>query len=134
MKYQEHRTCSFCGKLKSETCRVLPGPGLDLMICEECVALSEKILRKPVPTGQMDGKCSFCGKASSQIERLVFGPRTNICICNRCIAFAHQQLDSNDPTGTSGPGALRRRWAARLRSLLGGGYTEFRTTATIHNR
>jgi ATP-dependent protease Clp ATPase subunit len=59
MKSQEHYACPFCGKLESETHRLLLGPGLDPMICEECVALSEKILRKPVPTGQIDGNCSL---------------------------------------------------------------------------
>ena len=36
--------CSFCGKPKDETLKLISGPGV--YICDECVELCNKILRE----------------------------------------------------------------------------------------
>jgi ATP-dependent protease Clp ATPase subunit len=118
MKTQEQHACSFCGKLDSETTRILQGPpGTDIAICEECVTFSKKLLSMYDSTIEIDGVCSFCGKKASQVGRLVYGPGVNIC--DDCIEFAQQQLDDGNPTDMIAFNSPWNRLVTRLYKLLG---------------
>jgi ATP-dependent protease Clp ATPase subunit len=129
MKSQKRNACSFCGKLESETRRVLYGPGKDTAICEECITFSETLIREQAPMERTDGTCSFCGKPSTHVERMVFGPGTNIC--NSCIAFARKQFDGVGPTNLPAQASTWTRWIARLRSLLSSVRVYRATTADV---
>jgi ATP-dependent protease Clp ATPase subunit len=129
MKSQKRNACSFCGKLESDTRRLLSGPGKDTAICEECITFSETLIREQAPMERTYVTCSFCGKPSTHVERLVFGPGKNIC--NSCIAFARKQLDGGSPPHLPAQASTWTRWIARLRSLLNSGHADRATTADI---
>jgi ATP-dependent Clp protease ATP-binding subunit ClpX len=48
--------CSFCGKRQDQVRKLIAGPTLNIMICDQCVALcneiiGEEFLRTPRPEG-----------------------------------------------------------------------------------
>ena len=51
--------CSFCGKRQDQVSKLIAGPTLNIMICDECVALCKQIIdeefsetRRPQPTAR----------------------------------------------------------------------------------
>lgn len=63
--------CSFCGKSQSEVRKVIAGPSV--FICDECVALSFKVLRLTLPMEPND-KLHPCDLAAA-LDRVVDGHR-----------------------------------------------------------
>ena len=54
--------CSFCGRRQDQVRKLIAGPTLDIMICDECVSLCKEIVDeefsgtpRPEPTGHRNG-------------------------------------------------------------------------------
>ena len=54
--------CSFCGKRQDQVRKLIAGPTLDIMICDECVSLCKEIVDeefsgtpRPEPTAHRNG-------------------------------------------------------------------------------
>jgi hypothetical protein len=73
--------CSFCGRSRQESAKLIAGPGV--FICERCVAQATwlatgaagDLAEAPLALEPSDSgsECSFCGKGARQVRRLVGG-------------------------------------------------------------
>jgi hypothetical protein len=99
--------CSFCGRGRHKTRKVVAGPGV--YICEVCVALAESVIAsglgketalgtiEPVPANAIARRCSFCGKHRHQVTGLatiVDNPagklNADAAICGECLALCRE--------------------------------------------
>jgi ATP-dependent Clp protease ATP-binding subunit ClpX len=65
-------TCSFCGKTQHQARKLIAGPGV--YICDECVALCDRILEEELgerPTGALDDQIEAAAReARIALDRL----------------------------------------------------------------
>jgi hypothetical protein len=99
--------CSFCGRSKRRTRRLVAGPGV--YICETCVGTAETVIRSGQATETALGplhsvsdnmaqpRCSFCGKRRHQVTGLatsVGNPAGKLAddaaICAECLALCRE--------------------------------------------
>lgn len=95
--------CSFCGRSREESARLIAGPGV--FVCDRCVAQATRLSATAPGEGWAEGsmrleapgseaRCSFCGKDTRQGVLLVAGglPATrggkfgqDVRICDECL-------------------------------------------------
>jgi len=102
-----HLACSFCGRPKRKTRKLVAGP--DVYICEKCVEMAEAVIRSgratetalgalhSVPDTMARRRCSFCGKRRHQVAGLatsVGNPAgklaDDVAICAQCLTLCRE--------------------------------------------
>jgi hypothetical protein len=96
--------CSFCDFDKSETRKVIAGPGV--RICDRCIFLATEVIQeggaranervKLAAVSDVQAKCSFCGKEVRRGDRMAGTARVRICA--ECLGLCTDIL-----AGTSSP-------------------------------
>jgi hypothetical protein len=108
--------CSFCGRSREASARLIAGPGV--FICDRCVAAARALAAgaaderaqaplavEPAGSGSC---CSFCGKEAGQVRRLVAGRLAAASggkpgkgqgtrICDECLALCEEILTATAP-------------------------------------
>jgi len=79
--------CSFCGFDKTETQKVIAGPGV--YICDRCISLGTEVVQaggdkanervKLAAISDPTAKCSFCGKEGQRVHHLAGSTKARIC-------------------------------------------------------
>jgi hypothetical protein len=95
--------CSFCGRSKRRTRRLVAGP--DVYICEECVETAETVIRSETALGSLHSvsdsmaqrRCSFCGKRRHQVTGLATSAGNpagklaeDAAICAECLVLCRE--------------------------------------------